>query len=194
MKSLLVRRLWIVGALAGIIVISGAFRIAASPGHGQVHLLVAASSSAIGLRQADAAEPKAVANEPAEDANEPAEDANEPAEEANEPAEEANEPAENDKEAALAAAPPAPTAAPTSQPMTSSQTFSLVGGTVTVTCTGSAISLDSVTPNPGFTIDKEENEDGQVEVRLQSDSHESRPRVTCQNGTVVLEELREENS
>jgi len=187
MKSLLVRRLWIVGALAGIIVISGAFRIAASPGHGQVHLLVAASSSAIALRQADAAEPKAVANEPAEDANEPAE-------EANEPAEEANEPAENDKEAPLAAAPPTPTAAPTSQPMTSSQSFSLVGGTVTVTCTGSAISLDSVTPNADFTIDKEENEDGQVEVRLQSDSHESRLRVTCQNGTVVLEELREENS
>jgi len=208
MKSLLVRRLWIVGALAGIVVISGAFRIAASPGHPQVHRLVAASSSAIALRQADAAEPRAVANEPAEEANEPAEEANEPAEEANEPAEEANEPAEeanepadevnqpaeNDKEAPLAAAPPAPTAAPTSQPMTSSQTLSLVGGTVTVTCTGSAISLDSVTPNPGFTIDKEENEDGQVEVRLQSDSHESRLQVTCQNGTVVPEELREENS
>jgi cytoskeletal protein RodZ len=194
MKSLLVRRLWIVGALAGIVVISGAFRIAASPGHGQAHRLVAASSSAIALRQADAAEPRAVANEPAEEANEPAEEANEPAEEANEPADEVNEPAENDKEAPLAAAPPAPTAAPTSQPMTSSQTLSLVGGTVIVTCTGSAISLDSVTPNPGFTIDKEENEDGQVEVRLQSDSHESRLQVTCQNGTVVLEELREENS
>jgi hypothetical protein len=201
MKTLLVRRLWIVGALAGIVAISSAFRIATSPGHGQVHLLVAASSSAIALRHADAAEPKAVANEPVKDANEPAEEANEPAAEANEPAEdanelaaEANEPAENDNEAPREAAPPAPTAAPTSQPSTSSETFSLVGGTVTVTCTGSAIALDSVTPNAGFTIDKEENEDGQVEVRLQSDSHESRLQVTCQNGTVVLEELREENS
>jgi hypothetical protein len=194
MKTLLVRRLWIVGALAGILAISSAFRIAASPGHPQVHLLVAASSSAIALRHADAAEPKAVANELVKDANEPAEEANEPAAEANEPAEDANEPAENDNEAPREAASPAPMAAPTSQPTTSSQTFSLVGGTVTVTCTGSAIALDSVTPNAGFTIDKEENEDGQVEVRLQSDSHESRLQVTCQNGTVVLEELREENS
>ncbi len=47
-------------------------------------------------------------------------------------------------------------------PITSTQTFSLIGGTVTVTCTGNVISLDSATPNAGFTIDTERNEDGQV--------------------------------
>jgi hypothetical protein len=106
-------------------------------------------------------------------------------EEQNEPAE--NEPAENENEVAT---PPAP---PSSVP-TSSRTFSLVGGTVSVTCRGSVISLDSVTPNAGFTVESEQNEEGRVEVRFRSDNHESRLEVTCQSGQVVVEELREDES
>jgi len=192
MKSLLVRKLWIVGALAGVIVISGAVRIAASTGHGQVHVVVASRSSAIAQHQEGQDEPTPTAeanNEPAEVENEAAEDANEAAEDANEAAEEANEPAENENDQPA----PAPTAPP-APPITSTKTFSLVGGTVMVTCTGNAITLDSATPNAGFTTDKAETEEGRVEVRFRNDSHESRLEVTCQNGTVIVEELREENS
>jgi hypothetical protein len=205
MKRLLLHRLWIIGALAGIIVIAGAVRTAAGPGHSQVHLVVASSSGSAAERQVERhveAQPTAEAdneaadevNEPAEEANEPAEEANEPAEEANEPAEEANEPAENENEPPAPAPAPAPPTAPPTPAASSSQTFSLIGGTVTVTCTGNTITLNSATPNTGFSIDQEENEDGQVEVRFRSDSHESRLQVACQNGTVVVEELREENS
>jgi hypothetical protein len=198
MKRLLLHRLWIIGALAGIIVIAGAVRTAATPSHGQVRLVVASSSGSVAERHGEAqptaragnepAEPEAVENEAAE--NEAAEEANEPAEEANEPAEEANEPAENENEQP---APPPPTSPPP-PPASSSQTFSLVGGTVMVTCTGNAITLNSATPNAGFTTDKAENEEGRVEVRFQNDAHESRLEVTCQNGTVVVQELREESS
>jgi cytoskeletal protein RodZ len=193
MKRMLLHRLWILGAVALVIVIAGAVRTTATSSHSQVRLVVASSSGSVAEgqveRRAEAqATPEAVENEAAE--NEAAEEANEPAEEANEPADEANEPAENENEQPA----PAPPAPPTSQPTTSTQTFSLVGGTVTVTCNGNAITLNSATPNAGFTIDKEENEDGQVEVRFQNDSHESRLQVACQNGTVVVEELREENS
>jgi hypothetical protein len=206
MKRMLLRRIWIIGALAGVIVIAGAVRTAATAGHGQVHLVVASSSGSVAERQVErhaeaqptaeagnvVAEPEAVDNEAAE--NEAAQEANEPAEEANEPAEEANEPAENENEQAPPTpAAPAPTAPPAPAASTS-QTFSLIGGTVMVTCTGNAITLNSATPNSGFSIDQEENEDGQVEVRFRSDSHESRLQVACHNGTVVLEELREDKS
>jgi eukaryotic-like serine/threonine-protein kinase len=196
MKRMLLHRLWILGALALIVVIAGAVRTAAAPGHSQVRLVVASSSGSIAEGQAERhaeaqATPEAVENEAAE--NEAAEEANEPADEANEPADEANEPAENEDEQP-APPPTAPPTPPTSQPTTSTQTFSLIGGTVMVTCTGNAITLDSATPNAGFTIDKAENEDGQVEVRFRSDSHESRLQVACQNGAVVVEELREDNS
>jgi outer membrane biosynthesis protein TonB len=211
MKRMLLHRLGIIGALAGIIVIAGAVRTAATPSHGQVHLVVASSSGSVAARHVErqaesqptpeaaeneAAENEAAekANEPAEEANEPAEEANEPAEEANEPAEEANEPADIENEHPATPAPTAPPAPPTSQPTTSTQTFALVGGTVTVTCSGNAITLNSATPNTGFTIDKQENEDGQVEVRFRNDDHESRLQVACQNGAVVVEELREDNS
>ena len=197
MKRLLLNRLWIIGALAGIIVIAGAVRSAATPGHSPVHLVVASSAGSVAERQVERqvdAQPtaEAVENEAAE--NEAAEEANEPAAEANEPAEEANEPAENENEQPAPPAPTAPPAPPTRQPTTSTQTFSLVGGTVMVTCTGNAIALNSATPNAGFTTDKAEIENGQVEVRFQNDTHESRLEVTCSNGTVMVEELREESS
>ncbi|HEV2475373.1 MAG TPA: hypothetical protein VGX22_02450 [Candidatus Dormibacteraeota bacterium] len=189
MKRLLLHRLWIIGALAGIIVIAGAVRAAATPDHSQVHLVVASSSGSVAQghleRPADAT-PEAVENEAAE--NEAAEEANE----ANEAADEANEPAENENEQPAPTAPP--TAAPPAPPATSTRTFSLTGGTVTVTCSGNAIMLNSAMPNAGFTTDKEEIENGQVEVRFQNDAHESRLEVMCANGTVVVEELREESS
>jgi hypothetical protein len=123
MKSLLVRRLWFVGVLAGIILISGAVKIAASPGHSQVHLDVASSSAAPQQEERHDAKPEA---------------------------------AENENDEAEAPPTPTPMAPPAAPPVTSSRTFTLVGGTVTVTCTGNAISLDSVVPNAGFMIDKQE--------------------------------------
>jgi outer membrane biosynthesis protein TonB len=193
MKSLLVHRLWIVGALAGIVVISGAVRIAAGAGHGPVHLVVASNTSPVAQHQAEPQVEPTPTAQPAVVENEAAEEANEPAEAANNPAEEANEPAENENENENARPTPAPTAPPA--PATSStKTFSLVGGTVMVTCTGNAITLDSATPNAGFTTDKAESQEGSVEVRFESDSHESRLQVSCRNGAVVVEELREENS
>jgi cytoskeletal protein RodZ len=190
MKRMLLHRLWIIGALAGIIVIAGAVRTAATPSHGQVHLVVASSSGSVAARHVERQAESQPTPEVAE--NEAAE--NEAAEEANEPAEEANEPAEIENEHPATPAPTAPPAPPTTQPATSTQTFALVGGTVTVTCSGNAITLNSATPNTGFTIDKQENEDGQVEVRFRNDDHESRLQVACQNGAVVVEELREDNS
>lgn len=197
MRNLLIRRAWLVGLFVGVFIGSSALVAAAGAGRSESRSGVASHSAPTAAQASPAATMTGVIgaiehqaletpevkneeqNEPAE--NEPAE--NEPAE--NEPAE--NQPAENENEVVN---PPAP---PSSVP-TSSRTFSLVGGTVSVTCKGSVISLDSVTPNPGFTVESEQNEEGRVEVRFRSDNHESRLEVTCQSGQVVVEELREEES
>jgi hypothetical protein len=89
-------------------------------------------------------------------------------------------------------APPAPAPAP---PQSSTRTFSLVGGTVTVTCTGNTLTVDSATPNAGFSMEQElKDDDNAVEFRFESSSHESRLEVSCANGQVQVQELREENS
>jgi hypothetical protein len=192
MRNLLIRKAWLVGLFVGVFIGSSALVAAAGAGRSESRSGLASHSApaaapaspaatmtgVIGSIERQALETPEVKNE---EQNEPAE--NEPAE--NEPAE--NEPAENENEVA---APPAP---PSSVP-TSSRTFSLVGGTVGVTCRGSVISLDSVTPNAGFTVESAQNEEGRVEVRFRSDNHESRLEVTCQNGQVVVQELREEES
>jgi len=87
----------------------------------------------------------------------------------------------------------APAPAPPTGATTTSRTFSLIGGTVSVTCTGNVISLNSATPKSGFTVETERKDDRQkIEVRFRSETHESRIEVRCQNGQVVAEEIREE--
>lgn len=89
---------------------------------------------------------------------------------------------------------PAPAAQPTTPPQSSSRTFALVGGTVSVTCTGNALTVNSVVPNPGFSVEEEmKDEEAQLEVRFENDAHRSRLEVGCSAGQVVVEELREES-
>jgi hypothetical protein len=88
-------------------------------------------------------------------------------------------------------APPAPPTAPPSM----TRTFNLVGGTVTVTCTGNVLRVDSATPNPGFSMEQErKDDDNAAEFRFEGKNHESRLEVSCAGGQVQVEELREENS
>jgi hypothetical protein len=187
MRNLLIRRAWLVGLFVGVFIGSSALVAAAGAGRSESRSGLASHSAPAAAPASPAATMTGVIGSIERQALETPEvkneEQNEPAE--NEPAE--NEPAENENEVAN---PPAP---PSTVP-TSSRTFSLVGGTVSVTCRGSAISLDSVTPNPGFTVESEQNEEGRVEVRFRSDNHESRLEVTCQSGQVVVEELREEES
>ncbi len=200
MRRILSRKLSIVGGVVGVLLVSSAIGAVASSRHSDRHVRIElASTPAVHqnapapMVRSEAAENEAAENEAAENEaaeneaaeNEAAEVAeNEPAE--NEPAE--NEPAENEQPA-----PPAPPA-PASPPASSTRTFSLVGGTVSVTCTGNMIAINSATPNAGFTTEREEIQGGQAEVRFRSDSHESRLEVSCQNGTIVVNELREEAS
>lgn len=87
-----------------------------------------------------------------------------------------------------------PSPAPTS--FTSTGTFILVGGTVTLSCFSSgSIIVDLLTPNTGFSARVEHEDDGQeVEVRFEGGSHESRLEAACVGGQVELRELREESS
>src|ERR1051326_3017674 len=79
------------------------------------------------------------------------------------------------EEAVVEEAPPAPVATPPAAAPTSTQTFNLVGGTVTVTCTGNVLTVDSATPNAGFSMEQERKDDNMaVEFRFESSSHESR--------------------
>jgi flagellar biosynthesis GTPase FlhF len=212
MRSILSRNLSIVGGVVGVLLVSSAIGAVASSRHSDGHVRIELASTPAVQQNApaptvrseaaeneaaeneaaenEAAENEAAENEAAENEaaeNEAAENEaaeNEPAK--NEPAE--KEPAENEQPA-----PPAPPA-PVGTPASSTRTFSLVGGTVAVACTGNVISISSVTPNAGFTTESEQNDGGQAEVRFRSDSHESRLEVSCQNGTIVVNELREEES
>jgi hypothetical protein len=88
--------------------------------------------------------------------------------------------------------PSAPTATP---PATSTtRTFALVGGTASVSCTGSLISLNWATPNSGFQVETGSSGGGSViEVKFRSDTHESRVEAWCGGGQ-VQGNVREENS
>jgi hypothetical protein len=86
---------------------------------------------------------------------------------------------------------PAP---PAQQASTSTRTFTLIGGTTQLTCTGDAISLDWATPNSGFWVETgTENGGATIEVRFRSDTHESRLDAWCSSGTMQFSE-REESS
>jgi len=91
--------------------------------------------------------------------------------------------------------PPAPPTAPPTAPKSLTRTFNLVGGTVTVTCSGNVLTVDSATANPGFSMEQERKDDNNVvEFRFEGNNHESRLEVSCAGGQVQVEELREENS
>jgi len=81
---------------------------------------------------------------------------------------------------------PSPTASATPAPTpTASQTFRLVGGSATVSCSGSHLSLVSVTPNPGFQAETDwKDENATVEIRFRSDTHDSQLDAWCSGGQV----------
>src|SRR5262249_10118765 len=88
--------------------------------------------------------------------------------------------------------PPAPATPPA--PASSTRTFNLVGGTVTVTCTGNTLTVNSAVPNAGFSFEQELHDGGTVaEFRFENDMHRSRLEVGCSGGQVMVEELREES-
>src|SRR5712692_326538 len=71
-------------------------------------------------------------------------------------------------------------ASPTTASSPTSQTFQLAGGTVTLSCAKGVISIDTATPNAGFTVEQEVKDQGaQAEVRFESATHESRLEASC---------------
>jgi len=88
-----------------------------------------------------------------------------------------------------ATAPPTPSgsapATPNPSPVRSSRTFTLQGGTASVSCQNNQISLDWATPNTGFQVQLEWHDSNSVlEVRFTSDSHETRLETWCSGGQV----------
>jgi hypothetical protein len=74
------------------------------------------------------------------------------------------------------------------------QTFALVGGTASITCSGSQITLNWATPKSGYQVETGSSNGGaQVEVRFRSDTHESRLEAWCAGGQ-VQSRVREESS
>lgn len=185
----LIRKGWLVGVIVTALVGWGALGALAGAGHGSSHMHINASASANPqVEPAEIAKERAVEVEhlatPTPQAQ--VEQENEAAE--NEAAENENNDEDEDEVEDEAPAPAPPTRA-----TTSSRTFSLIGGTVSVTCTGNVISLNSATPNSGFTVETERKDSGQqLEVEFRSETHKSKIEVGCRSGQVVAEEIREE--
>lgn len=91
--------------------------------------------------------------------------------------------------------PPSTPTKPSQQaPANDTRTFSLVGGTANVTCSGSQITLNWATPNGGYeVVIGSSSGGGLVEVRFRSDTHESRLEAWCAGGQ-VQSSIREESS
>ena len=66
--------------------------------------------------------------------------------------------------------------APPPEP-TSTATYNLVGGWVTITYGPGVVELVGAAPNSGFSIEIKENGPDRVEVEFESDDHESRFRA-----------------
>ena len=82
---------------------------------------------------------------------------------------------------------------PPAQP-NDTRTFSLVGGTASVTCSGSQITVNWATPNGGYEVEIDSSSGGgTIEVRFRSDTHESRLEAWCSGGH-VQSSIREESS
>jgi len=117
------------------------------------------------------------------------------------------------------AAPATPTAAPTQEPSAtqpasartpapggsagssapaaqsgSARTFTLQGGTASVSCSNNQISLNWATPNAGFQVQLEWHDSNTVlEVRFTGSSHESRLETWC-SGNQVQASVEEQSS
>ena len=76
---------------------------------------------------------------------------------------------------------PAP-AATTAAPAATTASFGSPGGTVTVRCSGSTISLVSATPQSGFRTQVDNPGPQQVEVHFVSSTREYEIHAICQNG------------
>jgi cytoskeletal protein RodZ len=72
--------------------------------------------------------------------------------------------------------PPTTTTAP---PVTVSQTFNLVGGSVTASCTDDRAALVSAVPNATFDTQVHDNGPSDVDVEFESDTHKSRIKIEC---------------
>ena len=183
MKRLFRPQIVVIGAIA-VSLLAWSAGAAAAGSRGGSHVAVRNAESVHSASRAEATpEPTEAPTAPAVEQNQ----AEEAAEEQNEQAEAPEDENENEQEAE-APAPPAPPAAVTSK------TFSLVGGTVTFSCTGSAISLVSAVPNGGFSVETE-REDGnqEIKVKFESDAHRSEIRASCVAGQVQASEIQEES-
>lgn len=71
------------------------------------------------------------------------------------------------------------------------RTWQGLGGTVSVTCRGNAVSLHSAQPDPGFTIEIHDRGPERVEVRFEGrdeeSESESQVRARCAGGVPVFE-------
>ena len=66
-------------------------------------------------------------------------------------------------------------------------TFTVTGGTVTVDVENGTVSLVSVTPAAGFSVDKSESRGDRVEVELRNGDVQSRVRVRFDDGRLRVE-------
>ncbi len=83
--------------------------------------------------------------------------------------------------------PPTTAGSPTSTaPPSTSRTFSTAGGSVTVSCQGSAISLVAATPQDGYAVTVSNAGPEEVEVHFTSDRNESEVKATCVGGQPAL--------
>jgi len=94
---------------------------------------------------------------------------------------------------------PAPTttsAAPTTTAAPSvDRRYTLVGGWVTVACSGDDISFKSAAPKAGFSVERTEVEENKVDVKFESSDHTSKFEAVCSDGDVVesIEEKDEQD-
>jgi hypothetical protein len=80
---------------------------------------------------------------------------------------------------------PSPTSAPGTK--TVIRTFRSRGGSALVSCYGSQITLEAVSPAPGYRVDERDVRADEVEVKFESDGGESTIHATCVSGTPVAQ-------
>jgi len=73
---------------------------------------------------------------------------------------------------------------PTTQPPFE-QRYTLIGGWVTVACSGDHISFKSAAPKAGFSVERTEVEDNKVNVKFEGSDHTSKFRAECADGRII---------
>ena len=73
------------------------------------------------------------------------------------------------------------------------RTYDLVGGMVAIRFENGAARLLWATPKPGFRVERRDDGSGQVDVRFESDDHESRLRAWWEDGPQAEVDERAEN-